>query len=103
ERLGDALTAWAAENRAPTAATLAFSAGVPARIGEALLSDLEQAGLIERDEEGGIIVAVPLEAFHAGARDLVAKLKTFRYEGERRLQAVAAYARSEECRSVFIR
>jgi superfamily II DNA helicase RecQ len=33
----------------------------------------------------------------------VAKLKTFRYEGERRLQAVANYAQSNECRSVFLR
>jgi ATP-dependent DNA helicase RecQ len=103
ERLGNALTAWAAEHRAPTAAALAYSAGVPARIGEALLSDLEQAGLIERDEDGHIVIAVPLGAFHAGARDLVAKLKTFRFEGERRLRLVANYARSEDCRSVFIR
>jgi ATP-dependent DNA helicase RecQ len=103
ERLGDALTAWAAEQRAPTAAALAFSAGVPARIGEALLSDLEQAGLIERDEEGRIIVTVPIETFQTGARDLVTKLKTFRYEGERRLRTVANYAQSKECRSVFLR
>jgi ATP-dependent DNA helicase RecQ len=33
----------------------------------------------------------------------VAKVKTFRYEGERRLRAVADYAQSEECRSVFLR
>jgi ATP-dependent DNA helicase RecQ len=103
ERLESALTAWATERRAPTAAALAYSAGVPERIGEALLSDLEQTGLVERDEEGRIIVVVPLETFRAGARDLVAKLKTFRYEGERRLGAVADYARSEDCRSVFLR
>jgi RecQ zinc-binding len=52
---------------------------------------------------GRITIAVPLEAFAAGSRDLVAKLKTFRYEGERRLQAVANYAQSDECRSVFLR
>jgi ATP-dependent DNA helicase RecQ len=102
-QLEAALTAWAAEQRAPTAAALAYSAGVPARIGEALLSDLEQGGLVLRDQEGRITVAVPLEAFQAGARDLVAKLKTFRYEGERRLRTVAGYAQSEECRSVFLR
>ncbi len=102
-RLETALTAWATEQRAPTAAALAYSAGVPARIGQALLSDLEQAGLVERDQEGRIIVAVSLETFRVGARDLVAKLKTFRYEGERRLRAVADYAQSEECRSVFLR
>ena len=42
-------------------------------------------------------------AFKTGVRDLVAKLKTFRYEGERRLRLIADYANSKECRSVFIR
>lgn len=102
-RLETALTAWATEQRAPTPAALAYSAGVPVRIAEVLLSDLEQTALVRRDQEGGIIVGVPLEFFRAGGRDLVAKLKTFRYEGERRLRAVADYAQSEECRSVFLR
>jgi hypothetical protein len=102
-RLEGALAAWASEDRAPTAAALAFSAGVPVRIGETLLSDLEEARLVERDREGRVILAVPLESFRAGAGDLVRKLKTFRYEGERRLRAVADYAKTEECRSVFLR
>jgi ATP-dependent DNA helicase RecQ len=103
ERLEAALTAWTGEERAPTAETLAYSAGVPARICEVLLSDLEEAGLVERDQDGGITVVVPQEAFQAGVRDLVAKLKTFRYEGERRLRLLADYAQSTEYRSVFIR
>jgi ATP-dependent DNA helicase RecQ len=103
ERLGEALAAWASEQRAPTADALAYSAGIPARIGEALLSDLDEAGLVARDEEGRVTIAVPPERFRAGADDLVAKLKTFRYEGERRLGAVADYARSEDCRSAFLR
>ena len=103
ERLESALTAWAGEERAPTVATLAYSAGIPARICEVLLLDFEQAGLIERDRMGRITLAVPREAFAGGSRDLVTKLKTFRYEGERRLQAVANYAQSNECRSVFLR
>jgi ATP-dependent DNA helicase RecQ len=103
ERLEDALTAWTEEQRAPTPETLAYSAGVPARIGEVLLSDLEEAGLIERDQGGGIAIAVPPSEFAAGVRELVAKLKTFHFEGERRLRLVADYAQSKECRSVFIR
>jgi ATP-dependent DNA helicase RecQ len=103
ERLEKALTAWTSEQRAPTVDTLAYSAGVPVRISEALLSDLEQAGLIERTQEGGIVIAVPRGSFAAGVRDLVAKLKTFRFEGERRLRLVADYAQTKECRSVFIR
>ena len=38
----------------------------------------------ERDQEGGITIAVAAKSFKSGVRDLVAKLKTFRYEGERR-------------------
>jgi RecQ helicase-like protein len=63
--------------------------------------DLKWAGFVH--PKGRIIVVAPLEIFRAGASDLVAKLKTFRYEDERRLGAVADYARSEECRSVFLR
>jgi ATP-dependent DNA helicase RecQ len=103
QSLENALAAWAEESRAPTAAALAYSAGVPARIGEALLSDLEEAGLVRRDEAGNVALAVPLAAFRAGARDLVAKVKAFRFEGERKLKTVADYARSPECRSVFLR
>ena len=102
-RLEAALEAWANDRRAPSAAALTYSAGVPIRIGKALLSDLEQVGLIKDDPENGIDVAVPLDTFRAGARDLFAKLKRSRYEGEQRLRMVANYAQSEECRSVFLR
>ncbi|HEU4620477.1 MAG TPA: RecQ family ATP-dependent DNA helicase [Gammaproteobacteria bacterium] len=102
-RLEHALAAWASEERAPSATALALSAGVPVRICEALLSNFESVGLIERDEEHRIGITVPLDRFRAGALELVAKLRRFRYEGERRLALVAEYARSEECRSVFLR
>ena len=103
ERLEDALTAWKDEQRAPTPENLAYSAGVPARICEVLVSDLEEAALIKRDQEGGINIVVPPKDFKDGVRDLVAKLKTFRYEGERRLRLLPDYAQSKECRSVFLR
>jgi ATP-dependent DNA helicase RecQ len=103
EKLEQALIAWTDEERAPTAETLAYSAGVPARICEVLLTDLEEAGSVERDQDGSVTIAVAPETFKTGVRDLVAKLKTFRYEGERRLRLIADYAQSTECRSVFIR
>ncbi|NOT39970.1 MAG: ATP-dependent DNA helicase RecQ [Alphaproteobacteria bacterium] len=101
--LENALAAWAEEKRRPSAATLAVSAGVPQRIAEALLVDLEEAGWIAHSKDGSIKLAVPVAAFRAGARELVAKVKTFAFEGERKLKTVAAYATTEECRSVFIR
>ena len=103
ERLEAALTAWTDEERAPTAETLAYSAGVPGRICEVLLSDLEEAGSVARDKDGSIAIVVPPQAFKIGVRELVAKLKTFRYEGERRLRLIADYANAKECRSVVIR
>jgi ATP-dependent DNA helicase RecQ len=101
--LESALAAWAAEKRRPTASMLAVSAGVPERIAEALIVDLEEAGLIAHGKDGAIKLAVPVAAFRSGARELVAKVKTFAFEGERKLKTVAAYATTEECRSVFIR
>jgi ATP-dependent DNA helicase RecQ len=98
-----ALVAWAEEKRKPTAETLAVSAGVPQRIAESLIVDLQDAGLIAQGRDGAIKLAVPLAAFRSGARDLVAKVKTFRFEGERKLKTVAGYANTDECRSVFIR
>jgi ATP-dependent DNA helicase RecQ len=103
ERLEAALTAWTGEERVPTAETLAYSAGVPTRICEVLLTDLEESGSVARDQDGCVAIVVPPETFKTGVRDLVAKLKTFRYEGERRLRLIADYAHSKECRSVFIR
>lgn len=101
--LETALTAWAQEKRRPTASMLAVSAGVPERIAEALIVDLEEAGLIAHGRDGAIKLAVSVAAFRAGARDLVAKVKTFAFEAERKLKTVASYATTEECRSVFIR
>jgi ATP-dependent DNA helicase RecQ len=98
-----ALAAWAEEKRKPSAETLAISAGVPQRIAESLVVDLQDAGLIAQGKDGAIKLAVPVAAFRAGARELVAKVKTFRFEGERKLKTVAAYATTDECRSIFIR
>jgi RecQ zinc-binding len=76
---------------------------VPQRIAESLIVDLQDAGLIAQGKDGAIKLAVPVAAFRAGARELVAKVKTFRFEGERKLKTVADYANTNECRSIFIR
>ena len=68
----------------------------------ALLHDVAKPATT-RDEDGRIGITVQSDAFAAGVRELVAKLKTFRFEGERRLRLIADYAQSNECRSVFIR
>jgi Lhr-like helicase len=48
--------------------------GVPARICEVLLSDLEEAGSVERDQDGSVAIVVPPETFKTGAYQNVAAL-----------------------------
>lgn len=102
-RLEEALAAWAGEGRAPALAELALSAGVPERTCAALVSELEEAGLVERDAASRLAVAGSADALRAGARDLIARLETVRIEDAHRLAIVEEYARTEGCRSAFIR
>lgn len=102
-RVADALLAWAGENRAPTASELAVSAGVPQTIARSMGAQLEGLGLVEFGPERCYELLVDKETLRRGARELAGRLDTMQREDERRLQAVAEYASTEECRSVFLR
>lgn len=102
-RLERALVAWAGEPQAPSIGALALAAETPRRICEALVSTLEDAGLVERDRQRRVVIKAPPETFPARVRDLVGKLKRFELESARRLAAVAEYAWTEQCRSVYLR
>jgi ATP-dependent DNA helicase RecQ len=67
ERLEAALMAWTSEERPPTPETLSYSAGVPARICEVLLSDLEETGLVERRKPAFISSYSPRTSEQASA------------------------------------
>ncbi|MHB8874338.1 MAG: RecQ family ATP-dependent DNA helicase [Myxococcaceae bacterium] len=102
DRIARALAAWSGEGRAVTTRALALSAGIPASICGALCTQLEDVGLVVSGPESFSALVAPEELL-VGARSLAGRLETLRREDERRLAAVAAYAETGECRSVFIR
>ena len=102
-RIGHSLSAWLVNNRSAEVADLALGAQVPVTTCRAICGQLEEAGLIERDADKRYHARVEPEALVSGIEDLAARLDTKQRQDSRRLQAMAEYASSDECRSVFIR
>ena len=102
-RLGLALSAWLVNGTAVDVKDLALAAEVPATTCRAMCAELEEAGLIERDAQKRYEARVEPEALVIAVEDLAARLDTARRQDARRLAAVADYATSDLCRSVFIR
>jgi ATP-dependent DNA helicase RecQ len=102
-RLAAALKAWAGERRPVSAPDLALSAGVPVAAARALCAQLEEFGLIEQTAGSQWAIKAGPEEFEAGAEDLARRLDIARLADDRRLGAVRDYARTPECRSVFLR
>ena len=102
-RIGYSLSAWLVNNRSAEVADLALGAQVPVTTCRAICGQLEETGLIERDADKRYHARVEPEALVSGIDDLAARLDTKQRQDSRRLQAMAEYAASDECRSVFIR
>ena len=102
-RIGYSLSAWLVNNRSAEVADLALGAQVPVTTCRAICGQLEEAGLIARDADKRYHARVEPEALVSGIEDLAARLDTKQRQDSRRLQAMAEYASSDECRSVFIR
>jgi ATP-dependent DNA helicase RecQ len=101
-KLGYALAQWAREEREPDLEALAVSAELGPRIASALLTKLEEAGLV-RWEEDRIRLAGSADTLEEDARALAGQFETLRRQDARRLDSIAEYARSTECRAVFLR
>ena len=101
-RLGDALRAWAAEDKPVRSKELALSASVPATTTASLCAQLECAGLLRLDE-GRWVARVSPDELVPAVEELARRFETLRREDARRLRAVEEYAHTAECRSVFIR
>ncbi len=99
-KLGSALAAWAGEERSPTLEALALSAGLGARITQALLAVLEEAALVRVDGDN---ISVTSEAIEAESRTLAGQFANLRTQDGRRLDSVAEYANARVCRAVFLR
>ena len=102
-RIGYSLSAWLVNNRSAEVADLALGAQVPVTTCRAICGQLEETGLIERDADKRYHARVEPEALVSGIEDLAARLDTKQRQDSRRLQAMADYASSDDCRSVFIR
>jgi ATP-dependent DNA helicase RecQ len=102
-KLGRALAAWAEEGRTPNLEALALSAGQGPRITAALLAVLQEAGLVELGEDGSITILEPAESVEARSRSLAGQFETLRTQDGRRMEAIAEYALTGECRAVLLR
>jgi ATP-dependent DNA helicase RecQ len=102
-KLGRALAAWAGEGRTPTLEALALSAGQGPRITAALLAVLEEAGFVALDESGTIRIVVPAEEVEERSRSLAGQFETLRTQDGRRMDAIAEYVFTGECRAVLLR
>jgi len=102
-KLGRALAAWAGEGRTPNLEALALSAGQGPRVTAALLAVLEEAELVALDEDGGIKIREPAESVEERSRSLAGQFETLRTQDGRRMEALAEYALTSECRAVLLR
>jgi len=102
-RAVEALVAWMDEGKPVKPKDLAVSARVPVTAARAVCAQLEELGVIQMVKRGEYTACVPARQIRASATDLAARLETRRLQDARHLQAIAAYAESEDCRSVLIR
>jgi ATP-dependent DNA helicase RecQ len=100
-RLGEALLAWWKEGRAPVPEALAVSAEVGIRVAQALLAQLEEAGLVI-SENHELRPGTDGGAFATGLRELTIQFDRLRLEDGHRLDAVDAYASDDGCRARFL-
>jgi len=102
-KLGKALAAWAGEGRTPELEALALSAGQGPRVTTALLAVLEEAGFVHLDREGVVDIRLPADVVEANVRSLAGQFETLRTQDGRRLDSLAEYVHSTECRAVVLR
>ena len=68
-----------------------------------MAAQLEELGLIQVVKRGEYAGRADASQIRAGVRDLASRLEVRRIQDAHRLESIAEYAETEECRSVFIR
>jgi ATP-dependent DNA helicase RecQ len=101
-RLGRALAAWSDEKRSPSLEALALSAELGSRVTSALLACTEEAGLTAW-RNGEVQVVDSGRSIEADTRSLAGRFETLRTQDGRRLDALAQYASTQQCRAGFLR
>ncbi|MHC4947908.1 MAG: RecQ family ATP-dependent DNA helicase [Planctomycetota bacterium] len=102
-RVARALAAWAGEERIVSPKELALSAEVAMTTCKSLCAQLEERQLVVRHGTKGYESLVDPKTLEAETKDLAHRFEIERRQDQTRLRAVAEYAESEECRSVFLR
>jgi ATP-dependent DNA helicase RecQ len=101
-RLGNALAAWAGEGRTPDVAALALSAELGDRATTALLVPIEEAGIVEFDDQQVMVTIAP-EEVEGRVSSLAGQFENLRTQDSRRLDSIADYANDEGCRASYLR
>jgi len=101
-KLGRALATWAAERKSPTLEALALSSSLGPRVAAALLAVIAEAGII-RSRDSVVEVLTPAKRVESDVWHLARQFETLRTRDAHRLDLVATYAQSRECRAVFLR
>jgi len=101
-RLGRALAAWAGEGRTPDVPSLALSAELGDRATTALLVPIEEAGIIEFDDQN-VVVTIPADQVADRVKSLAGQFENLRTQDSRRLDSIADYASSTDCRATYLR
>ncbi|HYD48938.1 MAG TPA: RecQ family zinc-binding domain-containing protein, partial [Terriglobales bacterium] len=101
-RIGRALMAWGEEDRAPTMEALALSSQLGPRVAAAIVNVFEEVDLVRTLEDGTIELSVSPEQLEAEVGALANRFETIRMQDGRRLDTMAEYAATTECRSIFL-
>ena len=101
-RLGRALAAWAGEGRTPDVSALALSAELGDRATTALLVPIEEAGIVEFDEQKVSVTTSP-DQVEERVSSLAGQFENLRTQDSRRLDSLADYAGIETCRAEYLR
>jgi ATP-dependent DNA helicase RecQ len=100
-QLGAALAAWADEDRSPSVEALALSADLGPRVTSALLTKIEEAGLVEMDDHEVRVISHP-ETLEEDVRSLAGQFETLKTQDGRRLDSIDEYSRETICRAIFL-
>jgi ATP-dependent DNA helicase RecQ len=101
-RLGMAIAAWSDEDRNPSMEALALSADLGPRTSSALLTKVEEAGLVEIEDKEVRVIS-ERSTIEADVNSLAGQFETLKTQDGRRLDAIAEYAHENICRAVYLR
>ena len=103
KRVARALEAWAGEDRAVSIAELALSAGLSQARVRTAAQVLEETGMLARDARRRLWLTVSARELRSATRDFARRERSRERYDEERLERLAEYVETHECRARFIR